>query len=133
MYLVFLVFSFAIYPLTFLFPNDPKLIAWKITYYYGLFGILLLLSRQFTKKGLIGLVRSSGVDAPRVIWLKVDIYYSIVFIVLAIINSWFVLFMSTDQWVNFRLFVPFPALVVYTVIVSMLVNKDIINHEKGIA
>lgn len=130
MYLAFLLFSLAIYPLTFLFPSDPQRIMWKITFYHGIFGIFLIAFSFVSKRGVIGLIRSKGVAIPDFIWPKIDIYYSIIFILLAVINAWFVLFMSVDQWVDFKLFVPFPVLVFYSVIVFMLVSKNIIEHEQ---
>ena len=86
-----------------------------------------------SKRGLIGLVKPRGIDMPASIWPKIDVYYSVVFLMLAISNACFVLFMTEEQWVNFKLFVPFPILIVYTVIVSLLVSKDIIRNEQRIA
>jgi intracellular septation protein A len=103
---------------------------WKITIYHGTFGLLLLFFGSVFKRGLIGLVKPKGIDIPTFIWPKIDIYYSIVFILLAIINALVVLFMSEGQWVNFKLFVPFPSLIIFTVIVSLFVSKDIINYEQ---
>lgn len=114
-------------------PNAPVFIMWKLTIFYGLFGVLLMTSGFALKKGLIGLIKPSGIDMPVFIWPRIDIYYSVVFLVLAITNAWFVLFMSADQWVNFKLFAPLPILVCYTVLVSFLVSKDIITHERNVA
>ena len=128
-----LIFEIGVYPLTFMLPNAPSFIMWKLTIFYGLFGALLVISGFSLKNGLIGLVKPSGIDMPVFIWPRIDIYYSFVFQVLAITNAWFVLFMPADQWVNFKLFAPLPILVCYTVLVSFLVSKDIIRHERNVA
>ncbi len=128
-----LIFKIGVYPLTFMFPKAPTFIMWKLTIFFGLFGVLLLISGFALKKGLIGLVKPRGIDMPGFIWPRIDIYYSVVFLALAITNAWYVLFMSADQWVNFRLFAPLPILVCYTVLVSFLVSKDIIKHERNVA
>ena len=133
MYIVLLIFQFGVFPFTFLFPNDPGFIQWKLTYYYGLFGVALVISGFVSKKGLIGLIKPGGIEMPEFIWPRIDVYYSVIFLLLAIVNAGFVLFMTETQWVNFRLFVDFPVLVFYTIIVSLLVSKDIIKHEKKIA
>ena len=133
MYLVFLIFGLIVSPLTLLFPDDPSLIKWKLTFYYGLFGIALMLSGLISKRGLIGLVKPKGIDMPAFIWPKIDLYYSVVFLSLAMVNAWFVLFMTEEQWVNFKLFVDFPVLIVYTILVSLLVSKNIIQHENKVA
>lgn len=128
-----LLFEIAAYPFTFLLPNVPKLIMWKLTIYYGFFGVGLMISGMVSKRGLIGRVKPKGIDMPVFIWPRIDIYYSIVFLLLAILNAWFVLFMTEGQWFNFRLFAPYPVLVVYTVIVSLLVSRDIIKHNQKVA
>lgn len=130
MYIVFTLFSLAVYPFTFLFQDDPSLIKWKITFYYGLFGLALIISGVFSKKGLIGLIKPSGIDMPIFIWPKVDIYYSVVFLMLAISNAGVALFLTEDVWVNFKLLVPFPAIVIYTLVVSFLVSLKIIRYEQ---
>ena len=133
MYIVLLIFQFGVFPFTFLFPNDPGFIQWKLTYYYGLFGVALMISGFVSKKGIIGLVKPRGIEMPVFIWPKIDVYYSVVFLLLAIVNAWFVLFMTEDQWVNFHLFGDFPVLVFYTIIVSLLVSKEIVKYEKKVA
>jgi intracellular septation protein len=105
---------------------------WKLTIFYGLFDVVLLISGFVSKRGLIGLVKPQGIDMPVFIWTRIDVYYSIVFILLAIVNVWFVLFMTEEQWFNFKFFTPYPILVVYTVIVSILVSKDIIKNEQKV-
>ncbi len=130
MYLAFLLFSFSIYPLTFIFFTDPQHIMWKITFYHGIFGVFLLVFSFVSKKGITGLIFSKRIAIPNSIWPKIDFYYSIVFILLASINAWFVLFASEDQWVDFKLFVPFPVMVFYSVIVYLLIRGEIVQHEQ---
>ncbi len=133
MYVALLVFGLVVFPLTYLLPNDPEFIMWKLTLYYGLFGVALVISGFISKRGLIGLVKPRGIEMPVSIWPKIDVYYSVIFLLLATANAWFVLFMTEEQWVNFKLFVDFPVLVFYTIIVSLLVSKDIIKYENKIA
>ena len=92
-----------------------------------------MVSGFVSKRGLIGLVNPQGIDMPVFIWPRIDLYYSIIFLSLAILNVWFVLFMTEEQWVNFKLFAPYPVLVVYSVIVSLLVSKDIIQNAQKVA
>ena len=133
MYVALLVFGLVVFPLTYLLPNDPEFIKWKMTFYYGLFGVALVISGFVLKRGLIGLVKPRGIVVPVCIWPKIDVYYSVIFLLLAIANAWFVLFMTEEQWVNFKLFVDFPVLVFYTIIVSLLVSKDITKYENKVA
>jgi intracellular septation protein A len=132
MFVVLLIFEIGLYPFTFLLPSAPEFIMWKLTIFYGLFDVVLLISGVVSKRGLIGLVKPQGIDMPVFIWPRIDVYYSIVFILLAIVNVWFVLFMTEEQWFNFKFFTPYPILVVYTVIVSILVSKDIIKNEQKV-
>jgi intracellular septation protein A len=90
---------------------------WKLTIQYGLFGIVLLISGIALKRSLIGLIRPQGLDVLVLIWPRIDMYYAVIFLVLA----------------NFRFFAPYPVLVVYTVVVSLLVSNDIIKHEQNVA
>jgi intracellular septation protein A len=133
MFVVLLIFELGVYPFTFLLPNIPELIMWKLTIFYGLFGVVLLISGVVFKRGLIGLVKPQGIDMPVFIWPRIDVYYSIIFLLLAMTNVWFVLFMTEEQWFNFKFFTPYPVLVLYTVIVSILVSKDIIKNEQKVA
>ncbi len=130
MFVALLIFEIGIYPLILLLPNVSEIIMWKLTIFYGLFGVLLMISGLVLKKGLIGLIKPSGIDLPVFIWPRIDIYYSVVFLVLAAANTWFVLFMTIDQWVNFKMFAPDLILVCYTVLVSFLVSKDIVKNER---
>ena len=133
MFIVLLVFLICIYPITFTFPEDPNFIKWKITIFYGLFGVLLMVSGFVFKKGIIGLVKPSGVKIPAFIWPKIDVYYSVVFLILAILNAWFVIFMSVEQWLKFRLSAPTLVLACCTVLISLLVSNDIIKHQRKTA
>jgi intracellular septation protein len=133
MYVALLVFQLIVFPLTYLLPADPAFIKWKISFYYGLFGIALIISGIYTKRGIIGLLKPKGINMPEFIWPKIDLYFSVVFILLALLNAWFVLYMTENHWVNFKLFVPVPVLAIYTIFVSLLVSKNIIENEQKIA
>jgi intracellular septation protein A len=133
MFVLLLIFEICVYPFSLLLPHSPQFIMWKLTIQYGLLGIVLLISGIALKRSLIGLIRPQGLDVLVLIWPRIDMYYAVIFLVLAILNVWFVLFMTAEQWVNFRFFAPYPVLVVYTVVVSLLVSNDIIKHEQNVA
>jgi intracellular septation protein A len=130
MCLIYLIFGLLLSPLALYLPIDIVFIKWKTTFYDGLFSIVLLVSGLASKRGLIGLVKPSGIDMPQFIWPKIDIYFSVVFMFFAIANSWIAIFATEEQWVDFNLFVSFPMLLICTVFVSFLVSINIIKYER---
>ncbi len=130
MFVVVLIIQIGIFPFTLLLPNTPELIAWLPTVYHGITGIVMLLTGLLSRRGLIGLVKPQGIVMPASIWPRIDRYFSIVFLLLAISNACFVVFGTESQWVRFSVLIPFPYIVICTVIVSLMVSRDIMRIER---
>jgi len=99
---VFLVFG----GMTLYFHN-PIFIKWKPTVVFWVFSIALIVSQLFTQKPLIqrlmeGMFENKQI--PKNVWTKLNVVWTLFFIVLGTINLYVAYQFSNDAWVNFKLY-----------------------------
>lgn len=91
--------------LTLIFHNEA-FIKWKPTVLYWLFAVVLLGAPFLLKKNLIREMLEAQVQLPEALWQKLNLAWVTFFLLLGALNLLiaFGLNLSTDVWVNFKLF-----------------------------
>ena len=84
--------------------QDETFIKWKPTVLYGLFAVVLLVSRYALGKNLIEAMMSKQVKLPDPVWDRLNLAWVVFFAFLAVLNILIANNFSTDVWVNFKLF-----------------------------
>ncbi len=84
--------------------HDETFIKWKPTVLYGLFAVVLLVSRYAFGRNLIEAMMSKQVQLPVPIWNRLNLAWITFFALLGVLNIVIAYRFSTDAWVNFKLF-----------------------------
>lgn len=109
---------------TLLLHNDI-FIKWKPTILYWAMGLLFLGSSLFAKKPIIQRLMEASVQMPLTIWQRLNIGWSIFFILLGGVNLFVVYHYSTNAWVNFKLFGTLGLTLGFIIIQSLYIAKYI--------
>ncbi|EKD54516.1 MAG: hypothetical protein ACD_60C00076G0007 [uncultured bacterium] len=91
-----------------LYFHNPIFVKWKPTIIFWLFGIIFLFSHFIGKKPLIqrmmGGMLEEHQSLPSCVWKKMNMAWSVFFILLGTINIYVAYHFSTNAWVNFKLY-----------------------------
>lgn len=91
-----------------LYFHDPLFVKWKPTVVFWIFGVVLLLSQFIGKKPLMQRMLESMLEGkcvlPTVVWSRLNMAWTLFFILLGSINIYIAYTFSTEAWVNFKLY-----------------------------
>ncbi len=101
--IVFLVFG----GMTLYF-HDPIFVKWKPTIVFWIFGVVLFFSHFIGKKPLMQRMLEAMLEGkaslPIAVWKRLNLAWTVFFILLGTINIWIAYTYSTEAWVNFKLY-----------------------------
>ncbi|GAL04759.1 septation protein A [Photobacterium aphoticum] len=103
--------------------HDDNFIKWKVTIIYALFAISLLVS-QYLGKPLIKSMLSHEIQLPERVWQRINVAWSLFFIVCACVNVYIAFRLPLDVWVNFKVF----GLLIGTLIFTLATGGYIYHH-----
>src|SRR3990167_599676 len=94
-----------------LYFHNPIFIKWKPTIIFWIFGLVFLCSHFIGKKTLIQRMFSAALETkgaqhhvPLIIWKKLNLAWTLFFILLGTLNIFVAYHFSTNAWVNFKLY-----------------------------
>jgi intracellular septation protein len=94
--------------------HDETFIKWKPSILYWLFGSALLLGHVIWKRNLLKSLLGTQLDVPGPVWGRLLWAWIAFFGVMGIVNLAVAYSVSTDTWVNFKLFRLFGLTLVFT-------------------
>ena len=103
--------------------HNTLFIKWKPTAIYWVFAIVFLLSQFIGKRPLIQRMMDKQVTLPRTIWVKLNLSWSLFFLVMGAINLYVVYHFSTNAWVNFKLFGTLGLFIIFIVGQAVYMSK----------
>lgn len=111
--------------------HDETFIKWKPTVLYWSFAVALTGSTLFLRKNLIRALLAEQFEAPEHIWTTLNWSWIGFFIFMGFANLAvaFALGLSTEVWVNFKLFGGIGLMLVFAVIQGLLLSKYIEEKE----
>ena len=110
MYSSFAVVLFSVLTIVF---NNPDFIKVKITIINGTIAIFIYLFCMITKKSFVKQMFEGKVTMEEFLWLKLDKRFFYMFLVMAILNEICWRSFSTSTWVNYKVFVAMPIMMVF--------------------
>jgi intracellular septation protein len=84
--------------------HDETFIKWKPTVLYWLFSVALVGSSVLFNKNLIRIFLQEKIALPVHVWSKLNLAWSLFFLVLGFVNLYVAFNYPLDSWVNFKLF-----------------------------
>ena len=112
--------------------HDETFIKWKPTVLYWIFAATLLLSNLIFKRNLIRQLLQAKLTLPNAVWNRVNLSWSLFFIVLGVINLYVAFNYSIETWVNFKLFGATSMMFVFILLQAMALAKYA-NEDKGVS
>lgn len=107
--------------------HNPIFVKWKPTVIFWIFGIVFLLSQFMGKKPIIQRMMEGVMEGqaklPERIWKKMNLAWSIFFIVLGGVNIFVAYHFSTDAWVNFKLYGILSLLLVFSFLQALCLSR----------
>ncbi|WP_294766419.1 septation protein A [uncultured Rhodoferax sp.] len=83
--------------------HDERFIKWKPTVLYAFMGIALAVAVWGMKKNFLKLLLGSQLELPDAVWQRLNVAWVLYTLFMAAINAYVVLYYSTEDWVNFKL------------------------------
>ncbi len=107
--------------------RDPIFIQWKLTIVNWIFAIALIVAQLFGKKPIKGLVQMSGAlpELPDLVWRNIAFIWSFVFFFIGTLNLYFVFYTDISTWVNFKVFGTLGITIIFALITSFYVAKNL--------
>jgi intracellular septation protein len=103
MHLITLVLVLVFGGLT-LYLKDPLFLKWKPTVVNWLFAIVFLGSHFIGKIPLVERMMRKSVSLPSPIWFRLNIAWTLFFVVMGVVNLYVAFNYTEETWVNFKLF-----------------------------
>lgn len=109
--------------------HDENFIKWKPTALYWVFAGTLLFSNLLFKKNLMRALLQEKLTLPTRVWNRVNLSWSLFFVVLGVTNLYVAFNFSTDAWVNFKLFGATGMMLIFVLLQAMTLAKYV-DEEK---
>jgi intracellular septation protein len=105
--------------------QDETFIKWKPTVLYWLFAAGLAAAALGFRKNLIRAMMEEQVTLPEAVWGKLLVSWIVFFAVMGALNLIVAYNVSTDAWVNFKLFGGIGLMLVFIVLQALLLARHI--------
>jgi intracellular septation protein len=113
-----------------LFFHNPWFIKWKPTGIYWLSALVFMGSSFIGKKPLIQKMMENNVNLPQKIWSRLNMAWSIFFLLMGTLNLYVAYHYNTDVWVNFKLFGGVGCMLVFVFIQAIYLTRHAIEHPE---
>lgn len=85
--------------------HDERFIKWKVTVFFWLIGVVFLAGVALKKsplKALFESINEQSLPVPAPVWLRVDLIWAVISILVGILNLHVAFSYPLDTWVNFK-------------------------------
>lgn len=106
-----------------LFLHNEIFIKWKPSILYWILALLFLGTSLLNKKPLIQRLMNGAIDLPQPVWQRLNISWSLFFLILGVANLFVVYHYDTNTWVNFKLFGTLGLTLLFVIIQSLYMAK----------
>ena len=110
--------------------QDETFIKWKPTVLYWLFGAVLAGSALIFRKNLIRKLMEEQISLPEPVWGRLNASWIGFFAFMGAVNLIVAYSLSTDAWVNFKLFGGMGLMIAFVIAQSLLLSKYIQEEKK---
>lgn len=108
-----------------LFFKNPWFIKWKPTGIYWVSSLFFLGSSWIGSKPLIQKIMEHNIELPRVIWHRLNMAWSLFFLLMGGINLYVAYTFNTDVWVSFKLFGGVGATLLFVFLQALYLTKHV--------
>lgn len=112
-----------------IFFHNPVFIKWKPTGIYWITSLVFLITTFFGKKTLVQRIMESNLKLPSNAWKKLNLMWSVFFMLMGFANLYVAYYYSTNVWVNFKLFGGMSFTIIFVLLQALYLNKYINNKS----
>ena len=106
-----------------LFFNDERFIKWKPTAVYWLLGSALLFWQVVLRRNALQALLGSQLKLPDAVYARLAYAWALFFAIMGAVNLWVAYHLSTEIWVDFKLFGTLGATIVFVVAQSLYLAR----------
>ena len=109
-----------------LYFHNPIFVKWKPSIIFWIFGLIFLLSHFIGKKVIIQRIMENMLEdkkLPSSIWQRMNLSWSLFFLILGTLNIYIAYHFSTDAWVNFKFYGILGAMIVFSVLQAVMLSR----------
>jgi len=114
-----------------LFFHNPWFIKWKPTGIYWLSALIFFASSYIGSKPLIQKMMESNVTLASKIWHRLNVAWSLFFVVMGALNLYVAYNYDTDAWVNFKLFGGVGFTILFVLVQAFYLTKHMDEKRLG--
>jgi len=124
-FIVFVLFGF----------HNPIFVKWKPTVVFWIFGLVLLLSQFIGKKPLIQRMLENIIEEkatlPIFVWKRLNVAWTLFFLLMGSVNIYIAYFYSTDTWVNFKFYGILGLLLAFSFFQALYLSRHMTMKNDG--
>lgn len=105
--------------------HDVMFLKWKVSIVNWLFGAACLFSQWFSKKSLIQRLMEQNIQLPQPVWKRLNSMWAWFFILMGTINIFIAYELSTNAWVDFKVFGMMGCTVAFVIIQTIYLYKHV--------
>ncbi len=109
--------------------HNELFIKWKPTVINWLFAVAFLGSQFIGKKNFIQRLTEKNLSLPAVAWLRLNLAWTVFFVLLGFANLYVAYNFDTDTWVNFKMFGMMGLTLIFIVIQSVYIARNMQTPE----
>jgi intracellular septation protein len=106
-----------------IFLQDERFIKWKPSIVYWGLAIICIISHYWGQKPLMQRLIGNQIQLSPIVWRKLNIAWSGFFIFMGILNVVMLNYLSTNAWVNFKIFGTMMITFVFVLLQSIYLSK----------
>ena len=112
-----------------LFFKNPWFIKWKPTGLYWLASIVFFSSTFIGKSPIIKRMMENNINLPHKIWSRLNIAWSLFFLLMGSLNLYVAYSYSTDIWVNFKLFGGAGLTLIFIFLQALYLTRHVVEEQ----
>lgn len=105
--------------------HDETFIKWKPSVLYWLFGFALLAGRVFWRRNLVKTLLAAQIDVADPVWERLLVAWIVFFAAMGVVNLAVAYSVSTEAWVNFKLFGLFGLTLVFMLVIGLYLSRHV--------
>lgn len=116
-----------------LYFHNPIFVKWKPSVVFWIFSFVLFLSHFIGKKPLMQRMLESMLDGkaslPSFVWKKLNLAWTVFFMLLGAINIYVAYHFDTDTWVNFKLYGILGLLFLFSFLQALYLSRYMVEEK----
>lgn len=117
-----------------LYFHNPIFIKWKPTVVFWILGTVFLVSQFVGTKTLTQRMLAHALEGksmvPDFVWKRLNLAWALFFLLLGTVNVFVAYYLSTDSWVNFKLYGVLSALLLFGLAQSLFLTRYISSEKQ---